>query len=85
MSQTGKFGLNNIYVPLIPYSQTIGIFNLCEVETKKKINLDGTVSVVEYFPVNFTLDHRYMDGVLCSKMVKVSLGLFEDPESFQVC
>ena len=85
MCQSGKLGLKNIYIPLIPYTQTIGLFNLCEVETKKNLNLDGTVSDVEYLHVNFTLDHRYMDGVLSSKMVKVSRELFEDPESFQVC
>lgn len=83
--QSGKLGLKDIYIPLIPYSQNIGVFNICEVEVKKKLNLDGTISVTEYLPVNFTLDHRYMDGVLSSKMVKVSRSLFEDPESFQIC
>lgn len=69
---------------MIPYTQTIGIFNLCEVETKKKLNTDGTISVIDYLPVNFTLDHRYMDGVLSSKMVKESRILFEDPSTFQI-
>ena len=42
------------------------------------------MSTNEYLPVNFTLDHRYMDGVLSSKMVKAARILFNDPNEFKV-
>ena len=84
LSLLGGYGLKNIYVPLFPYCYNIGVFASCEVEKKRRLNLDGTVSVTEYLPVNFTLDHRYMDGVLSSKMVKAARDLFENPENFKV-
>ena len=55
-----------------------------KLKKKKTINSDGSVSSQEYLPVNFTLDHRYMDGVLSSKMVKAARILFNDPNEFQV-
>ena len=80
----GGYGLKDIYAPLFPYTYTIGVFSSCEVEEKKIINSDGSVSTNEYLPVNFTLDHRYMDGVLSSKMVKAARILFNDPNEFKV-
>ena len=80
----GGYGLKDIYAPLFPYTYTIGVFSSCEVEEKKAINSDGSVSTNEYLPVNFTLDHRYMDGVLSSKMVKAARILFNDPNEFKV-
>ena len=80
----GGYGLKDIYAPLFPYTYTIGVFSSCEVEEKKIINSDGSVSTNEYLPVNFTLDHRYMDGVLSSKMVKAARILFNEPNEFKV-
>ena len=80
----GGYGLKDIYAPLFPYTYTIGVFSSCEVEEKKIINSDGSVSTNEYLPVNFTLDHRYIDGVLSSKMVKAARILFNDPNEFKV-
>lgn len=73
-----------MYIPLYPFTQTTGVFVSCPVETKKTLNLDGTISVKEYLPVNFTLDHRYIDGVLSAKMVKTARERFNNPEIFQV-
>ncbi len=80
----GGYGLKNIYVPLFPYTYTIGVFSSCEFERKKNLNMDGSVSVTEYLPANFTLDHRYMDGVLSPKMAKPDRDLFENPDNFKV-
>ena len=55
------------------------------VKLKKKIlNKDGTFTETEYLPVNFTLDHRFIDGVLSAKMVKEAKKLFDNPDSFSV-
>ena len=84
LSLMGGYGIKDIYAPLFPYTYTLGVFTSCEVEEKKTINSDSSVSSQEYLPVNFTLDHRYMDGVLSSKMVKAARTLFDDPNEFQV-
>ena len=84
ISLLGGYGLKDIYSPLFPYTYTIGVFSTCEIERKKRFNNDGSLNVTEYLPVNFTLDHRYMDGVLSSKMVKAARELFDNPDSFQI-
>ena len=84
LSLLGGYGLKNIYSPLFPYTYTIGVFSSCEIERKKTLNMDGSVNVTEYLPINFTLDHRYMDGVLSSKMVKAARDLFDNQDNFIV-
>jgi len=79
-----SFGFSLIISPLFPYTYTIGVFSSCEIERKKTLNMDGSVNVTEYLPINFTLDHRYMDGVLSSKMVKAARDLFDNPDNFIV-
>ena len=80
----GGIWLKKYLCALIPIYLYHWRFSTCEIEEKKTLNLDGSVSVKEYLPVNFTLDHRYMDGVLSSKMVKSARCLFDDPNEFQV-
>lgn len=84
LSYVGSYGLKNVYGPLCPFTQTSGVFTVCALETKHEINKEGKVEESEYLPVNFTLDHRYVDGMLSTKMVKKSKELFADPKSFDV-
>ena len=84
ITSLGGFHLKNVYVPLCPFTQTSGVFANCEIKKKKILNKDGTFTETEYLPVNFTLDHRFIDGVLSAKMVKEGKKLFDNPESFSV-
>ena len=76
--------MQSVYVPLCPFTQTAGVFANCQIEKKKILNKDGSITEKEYLPVHFTLDHRFIDGVLSSKMVKEAKRLFANPESFTV-
>ena len=57
---------------------------IVKLKKKKILNKDGSITEKEYLPVHFTLDHRFIDGVLSSKMVKEAKRLFDNPESFSV-
>ena len=57
---------------------------IVKLKKKKILNKDGTFTETEYLPVNFTLDHRFIDGVLSAKMVKEAKKLFDNPDSFSV-
>ena len=84
ITSLGSLKLTDVYVPLCPFTETAGGFACCSTYTKKIVNEDGTITEKEYLPVNFTIDHRYVDGVLCAKMVKEARRLFDSPESFKV-
>ena len=84
ITSLGGFHLKNVYVPLCPFTQTSGVFANCEIKKKRILNKDGSYTETEYLPVNFTLDHRFIDGVLSAKMVKEGKKLFDNPESFSV-
>ena len=53
------------------------VIAICSTNKKNVLNKDGTNTEKSYLPLNFTCDHRYIDGVLGAKLVKeVNLFLF---------
>ena len=84
ITSLGSLKLKDVYVPLCPFTQTAGVFACCSTYKKNIGNPDGSIVEKEYLPVNFSIDHRYVDGVLCAKMVREARRLFENPESFKV-
>ena len=46
------------------------IIAICATNKKNVLNKDGTYTEKSYLPLNFTCDHRYIDGVLGAKLVK---------------
>ena len=84
ITSLGSLRLKDVYVPLCPFTQTAGVFACCSTFKKPTVNPDGSVTEKEYLPVNFTIDHRYVDGVLCAKMVREARRLFDNPEAFKV-
>ena len=51
---------------------------------KKVLNKDGSITELEYLPVNTAIDHRYIDGVLGAKLIKECSRLFENPEEMEL-
>lgn len=83
-SLDSKLGYEDIYLPLKPFTQTAGVFSTSSVEHLYDYKDDGTVIESDIFPVNFTIDHRYIDGVLAAKMVKHARLCFENPQNIPV-
>lgn len=46
------------------------VIALCSVYTKNELNKDGSTTEKSYLPVLIAADHRYVDGVLASKIMK---------------
>jgi hypothetical protein len=46
------------------------VISICASKIKKILNKDGTITEKELLPVYFACDHRYVDGVAGSKMIK---------------
>ena len=63
ITSLGSLRLKDVYVPLCPFAQTAGVFACCSTFKKPTVNPDGSVTEKEYLPVNFTIEHRYVDGV----------------------
>lgn len=74
----------DIYLPLKPFTQTVGVFSTSTCLHLKTLQENGKYEEKDVFPVNFTLDHRYVDGMLSAKMVKHARTCFENPENIKI-
>jgi pyruvate/2-oxoglutarate dehydrogenase complex dihydrolipoamide acyltransferase (E2) component len=43
---------------------------ICSINKKKVLNKDGSYTEKSYLPLNFTCDHRFIDGVIGAKLVR---------------
>lgn len=75
-----SFKINDGYAPLISFLQVVGICAICSTEKKTYINKEKQKITEEYTNLNFTLDHRYVDGALCSKVIKYILEIADNPQ-----
>jgi hypothetical protein len=41
------------------------------ISIKKILNKDGSYTESQILPIHLTIDHRYADGVLAAKMIKM--------------
>lgn len=73
-----------MYLPLKPFTQTAGVFSSSGLLHLKDLKEDGKYEEKDVYPVNFTLDHRYVDGMLSAKMVKQARTCFDDPKGIKV-
>jgi pyruvate dehydrogenase E2 component (dihydrolipoamide acetyltransferase) len=80
LTNVGMFGLDVAYAPLVPYSRA-PIVLLVGQAKKRPVVVDDRVEVREIVTLNATIDHRFCDGALLAKMVKVIKESFEDPDA----
>lgn len=69
-TSVGNFGIEDGYAPLVGLTHTVGVMTICKMRQCKELQLDGTYKHEEHMIINTALDHRYMDGVIGSKMIK---------------
>ena len=50
--------------------------------TKQPVVEGDKIVIGNVMQCNFTVDHRYIDGANCSKLVKVFKDVFEEPEKY---
>jgi pyruvate/2-oxoglutarate dehydrogenase complex dihydrolipoamide acyltransferase (E2) component len=79
LTNVGSFGLDVAYAPLVPYSRAPMVLLVGEAK-KRPVVIADKVEVREVVTLNATIDHRFCDGALLAKMVKVIREAFEDPD-----
>ncbi len=67
---SGAFKIEDGYAPLLGFTHTVGVTTICAIKQKNKLQLDGSYLKKDIITVNVSLDHRYLDGMLCAKILK---------------
>ncbi|HOX44982.1 MAG TPA: 2-oxo acid dehydrogenase subunit E2 [Myxococcota bacterium] len=80
LTNVGMFGLDVAYAPLVPYSRAPIVLLVGQAKPRPVV-VDGRIEVREVVTLNATIDHRFCDGALLAKMVKVIKESFEDPDA----
>lgn len=50
--------------------------------TKQPVVEGDKIVIGQVMQCNFTVDHRYIDGANCAKLIKVFKNVFEEPEKY---
>lgn len=80
ITNIGSLGLQEAYVPLVPYSHVPLLLAVGEVRQVPVVE-DGEVRVGQVLPLFATFDHRILDGSHAAHMVRTIKRWFADPEA----
>lgn len=78
VTSVGMLGIQRGFAPLLPYVECPIIVAIGKIEQKPVVR-DGKVEIIDVLPVCATMDHRLVDGVGASKMMKALKGYFQEP------
>jgi pyruvate/2-oxoglutarate dehydrogenase complex dihydrolipoamide acyltransferase (E2) component len=76
----GEFKIEDAYAPLLSFTHCVGVATICSSQKKIIYEMDGSSKEDELMTINFALDHRYVDGVLISKVIKAINQIVENPD-----
>jgi len=79
VTNVGSLGIQEAYVPLVPYARNPLVIALGEVQKVPLVDADDQIVVGQIMRVQATFDHRVMDGMHAAKMGQVLRAWFEDP------
>ena len=79
ITNIGSLGLEEAYVPLVPYSRVPLLIAVGAVERTPVFDDDGRMEVVQTVKLCATFDHRILDGSHAAKMSRTLKAWFEDP------
>lgn len=80
ITNVGSLGLEEAYVPLVPYSKVPLVLALAALKDEV-IADDGKVIIAKMLRVCATIDHRVLDGMHAAKMAKTLQRIFANPEA----
>lgn len=69
VTSVGMLGIEHAFAPLVPYSRCPVLLAVGEI-TEKVIVENGEMIICPMLPLSATIDHRVVDGLACSKMLK---------------
>jgi len=79
ITNIGSLGLDAAFAPLVPYSRVPLLVALGAIQEKPVIK-QGKIEIGKTIKICATFDHRLIDGMHASKMVKFIQKIFECPE-----
>ena len=79
VTNIGTLGLEEAYVPLVPYSRVPLLIAVGAVRRELKPDAQGNPRVVQMVRLCATFDHRILDGAHAAKIAKVIRRCFADP------
>ena len=79
VTNVGSLGLEEAYVPLVPYSRVPLLVATGAVKKQPIVGEDGQIRAETCMRVFATFDHRILDGTHAATMSKTLRAWFEDP------
>jgi pyruvate/2-oxoglutarate dehydrogenase complex dihydrolipoamide acyltransferase (E2) component len=79
VTNIGSLGIDMAFVPLVPYSRVPLIVALGAIGDRPVV-VDGAVVVQKMITLSITIDHRVIDGVHASHMLRSLKTIFSNPE-----
>lgn len=79
VTNVGSLGLEEAYVPLVPYSRVPLLLALGAVKKVPVVDDDDQIRVARVMKVFATFDHRILDGAHAATMSRTLMAWFEDP------
>ena len=81
VTNIGSLGIDEAYVPLIPYARTTLLIAMGAVHAEPVVEGDQIV-IRRRMRLNATFDHRVLDGAHCVVMSRVIRRCFAEPERY---
>lgn len=82
VTSVGTLGMELVFVPLTHIGRTPGQIAIGSIHKKPVVNDNDQVEVRKRLNLCCTFDHRFMDGLLASKMAKMLTAIFENPQKY---
>jgi len=81
VTSVGTLGFTDAIAPFTPFSNVSALVAVNMVREKPEF-VDGETRVKKVININFTVDHRYVDGGKAAKMPGAFERVFREPELF---
>ena len=82
ISNLGQMGIDNAFIPLVPYARIPTIIAIGLVKPRPVVTKEKTVTVKNILRLNYTIDHRHIEGKSLALMEKMLFFAFKDPNKW---
>lgn len=82
ISNLGQMGIDNAFIPLVPYARVPVLVAIGLVKPRPVANENREVTVKDMLRINYTIDHRYIDGKSLAVMEKMLFLAFKNPDKW---
>ena len=80
ISNLGQIGIDNAFIPLVPYARIPVLIAIGRLKLRPAVTEKGTLTVKNILRLNYTIDHRHIEGKSLALMEKMLFFAFENPE-----